>query len=129
MHDGKELELDDTGIEFDNLDIAYLDAHRAAIEIWKDMAAQGRDASQYSFEITDGNGRHLLDLPFAELFRSRKPRARARLPALSSDRTVRSRVLAVEIADGIANVRRTVEQTRLVLQRSSEQESKDPCGD
>ena len=58
---------DDTGTDFTHIYDAYLDAHRAAGEMWMEMTAAAQTAARYSFEITDAIGKHMLDLPFSEV--------------------------------------------------------------
>lgn len=57
------------GTDFPSLEAAYLDAYRAASEMWLQMARQGRDCSDYRFEITNLCGDLLMELPFREVLR------------------------------------------------------------
>ena len=60
------LETDEDGLEFPNIEAAYLDAYHSAIEIWAESRHAGRDLSGHQFLIRDENGRVLVELPFAE---------------------------------------------------------------
>ena len=59
------LDTDETGIEFPDLETAYLDAYRAAIDMWAESRRRGDNLGSASFTIRDRNG-VLVELPFAE---------------------------------------------------------------
>ena len=59
------LDTDETGIEFPDLETAYLDAYRAAIDMWAESRRCGDNLGSASFTIRDRNG-VLVELPFAE---------------------------------------------------------------
>jgi hypothetical protein len=60
------LNQDDAGTEFASLEAAYLDAFDAIGTMTVDLVRQKANPWQYGFEITNGAGTTLLDLPFAE---------------------------------------------------------------
>lgn len=67
---------DEIGCEFPSLEAAYLDAHRAAFDIGLEMIRDRVDPSDHCFQITDSEGRSLIDLPFIEalqLYSRRQP--------------------------------------------------------
>lgn len=77
------LERDDIGLEFAGVEAAYLEVWHTIPEISADLARTKADLGQYAFEITDANGRLLMEVPFAGRLRSgRRPRRpkRARRP-------------------------------------------------
>jgi hypothetical protein len=63
---------DPEGIEFPNIEAAYLDAYHSAIEMWAEARHQGQDISGHRFIISDTDRRVLLELPFAEALGSRR---------------------------------------------------------
>lgn len=125
LREGQKLSLDDTGTEFADLDLAYLDAFRAAGEIWLEMASHGQDGSTQSFEITDTVGRLLVELPFSEILHARA-RSKPRLSpesqmSASYAAKAKSRALAEDLARLVAVAQQTMEQTHFVLRRSRSQ--------
>jgi hypothetical protein len=60
------LETDEDGVEFPNIEAAYLDAYHSAIDMWAEFRHVGRNLSGHQFLIRDENGRVLVELPFAE---------------------------------------------------------------
>jgi hypothetical protein len=72
---GRERYPDDLGIEFSNLETAYLDAFQAARDMWMELLNNREDPTTRSFEISVANdGRLLLTLPFKEVLEAaRKP--------------------------------------------------------
>ena len=60
---------DSVGLEFDTVDLAWLEANRAALEIATDMLEQGQDPSRLHFEICDAELGLVSELPFREVMR------------------------------------------------------------
>ena len=78
------LSPDTEGVDFANADEAYLEAFRAARDMWHDLLVRRCDPRVFSFEITDGDGTVLMVVPFSEVLDScsgRAPRALHRLNA------------------------------------------------
>ncbi len=63
---GECLERDDIGIDLPDFETAYIEAHRAAVEMWADARRQGHKPSEAGFEVRDARGTVVLELPFAE---------------------------------------------------------------
>ena len=71
---GRKRYPDELGVQFDSVEAAYLDAFRAAEEMWIELIKKGEDPTTGSFEICDTNGDLLLILPFKEVLKPvRKP--------------------------------------------------------
>ena len=66
------LEPDDEGVEFPNLQAAYTDAIRAAVDMHVDACCEGQCATDDAFEIRDEFGRLVLALPFAQALSERR---------------------------------------------------------
>jgi hypothetical protein len=116
---GSTVEEDDTGIEFASLEIAYLEAFRAARDIWHELLVERRDPRRYCFEICDPGGRLLLDLPFMEILESTvQGRSRVPLRGDATNRASRSRGLALSIAAQVEAARETISRSRSLLERS-----------
>jgi hypothetical protein len=62
-----EYSIDDTGVEFDTFELAYLDAFTAAREMWPEMMSRRVDPRACAFEIADGEGNLLATLNFREV--------------------------------------------------------------
>ena len=122
-----EPSRDEIGADFDSLDEAYLEACRAALEISFEMLRERNDPSSLKFEITDGQGVLLTDLPFAEVLR---PGERLKWP-VNMDRPTRSRAASTPCCAGsdadFAELRLctagVLASSREVLNRASRQTS------
>ena len=118
-----KIEIDESGIEFSDLEAAYLDACRAVLEISGEMVQARRDPTDHRFEVRDTHGRALLDIPFIEMLRSsRSPPPRAFM-AEALHRSVqatlaRNSALRSEVSAGCLAARATVAQARVTLERA-----------
>ena len=65
-----ELTPDTVGCEFGTVEEAYLEAFKAAREMWAELLDQRRDPRRCCFEIHDGDGNLLFVLPFWEILES-----------------------------------------------------------
>ena len=63
------LSKDDIGTDLPNAEAAYLEGCDTALEMSFDMLRERQDPSRHAFEITDGDGRVVFELPFAEVTR------------------------------------------------------------
>ncbi len=61
-----ELDRDDIGVDLADFESAYLEGHRAAIDIWAEQRRNGRKPDVRSVEIRDASDTILLELPFSE---------------------------------------------------------------
>lgn len=68
--DGKQLHPDPEGLAMPDADTAYLEAFKAAIDMWGEALAQRRNPSFDCFVIRDSTGATVLELPFAEVLES-----------------------------------------------------------
>ncbi len=113
------VEPDEMGLEFANLDDAYLEAVQAVGEITLELLRKQQDASRYRFEIRTAARVLALELPFSEVLRpSRPPRA-----ALTDthervrESLERSRTLKAELTEGLVKARASIETARATLAR------------
>lgn len=66
------MERDEDGIEFVDVDAAYLDAFKAATDMWCEALREQRNPYYDYFQIRDQAGAVVLELPFAEILESTK---------------------------------------------------------
>jgi hypothetical protein len=69
----KGVSLDTDGIEFADIHVAYLDAFRAATDLWRELLLAREDPSTYRFEIADAADEILVVLPFVEVLEATRP--------------------------------------------------------
>jgi hypothetical protein len=62
-----EYTVDDSGVDFDTFELAWLDAFNTAREMWAEIMARRVDPRTCAFEIADGKGNLLAVLNFKEL--------------------------------------------------------------
>jgi hypothetical protein len=73
---GPTLSPDEIGLDLPDLETAYLEAFKAAQEMWPELLTERCDPLIRSFEIADERGQILLTLPCREVLeRARKPSA------------------------------------------------------
>lgn len=62
-----ECTVDDSGVEFETFELAYLDAFNTAREMWSEIMARRVDPRACAFEMLDSNQNLLAVLNFNEL--------------------------------------------------------------
>ncbi len=67
LHSPTDIEIDETGLHFDALEIAYIDVCRAIIDISAEMMKEQRDPQRFVFSIRDRDGRVVFEVPFREV--------------------------------------------------------------
>ena len=113
------FERDDFGCEFESLEHAYMDTWTAALEISVEMLWRREDPSRFRFEITDGEGLLLMELPFVEVL---KPGAAPRFSGPTSnprvaERLRRTRELQCEVTAGLKQAKMSLQTARDLLNR------------
>lgn len=115
----REHTKDELGCEFPDVEQAYLQAHRAALDMSIEMLREHADPSHYRFEITDASGNLLFDLPFSEVMRPRARHAPAcMIPALKQQLDRRAKVLS-ELRNTFDKTRSLLEETKALLVRAA----------
>lgn len=86
LHGPAGCERDDLGVMCEGAEAAYLHACRAIPDLAADLLRERRNPMHCAFEITDANGRTILDVPFAEVLKEPASRGeiRTRIPAARS---------------------------------------------
>src|SRR5262249_29304017 len=118
---GRSFSPDELGLELPDLETAYLEAFKAAQEMWTELLVERSDPLLRSFEIADECGQVLLTLPFREVLeRPHKPPGP--LPKLTqtlSAEVQKRRILGASLQEQIKATRKTVETTRKTLDETS----------
>lgn len=57
---------DPDGSELDDMEAARAEAITAARHMWAAAILAGDDISEWSFEVADADGRHLMSIPFRD---------------------------------------------------------------
>ena len=110
---------DDIGVELSDTETAYLEAHRAALDISMEMLREHRDPSRHRFEITDADGQLMFDLPFTEVMRPSRPLGPAgRIHANLRLRQQRTAKIVSELRGEFDHTRSLLAETRALLARS-----------
>ncbi len=114
--------IDEEGLNFEDLDAAYLDACRAVLDMSLHMLRSQQDPNRHRFDIADDAGAVLLDIPFSEVMRSRSStsvgREKVDLHAKLEVGLTRVRTLRNEVARQITAANETLAKTKLLLSRS-----------
>ena len=117
------LDLAELGIEFSDVDTAYLDGCRAVIEMSAEMLRERQDPSALVFEVRNAVGALVMELPFREVLR---PGERLHRPTRESElhrelraRVAHSRALRADLKASVCEARTTVEQSRRIVRRST----------
>jgi hypothetical protein len=62
-----DLSRDELGLDYPDVETAYLEVVRAAWEIQRELASQGRDPKGYAVEVVTTLGELAFALPFSEI--------------------------------------------------------------
>jgi CheY-like chemotaxis protein len=118
---GDSISPDEIGLEIADLETAYLEAFKAAQEMWAELISERCDPLIRSFEIADEHGRVLLTLPFREVLeRARGPAGTlAKLAQTLKAELEKRKMLTVSLGEQIKQVRKTVETTRKSIEETS----------
>ncbi|MDR7038872.1 MULTISPECIES: DUF6894 family protein [Methylobacterium] len=116
------LQWDPEGVCFPGLDEAYLDVCQAVREIAVEYLQTGRPRTEvrcYAFEITDAEGRLLMDVPFTEVLDGLSSRPR-RMPASAikaQTEIERTRRLIASVGEQREALQATLGETQLLMTR------------
>lgn len=114
LHTPRGREDDAVGTDFPSLEAAYLDVCRAIPEMVLELRQAGCDPMRCAFEIVDDEGRHLMDVPFAEMLTAGADLCRR--PA--SDRTETMAALVERLRRLVEDNRAQVRQMRVQLRQA-----------
>jgi hypothetical protein len=121
FRDGDTLDVDDVGIEFENVEEAYLAAYHAIGEMLPERISARRDPLDCAFEITDHRGAALITVPFSEVLeRGGKPAAPKRaafLDAVANAR--RMKRLTAELSQQLRQTEGALIRTKMLVERAA----------
>jgi hypothetical protein len=122
---------DTDGIDFESINEAYLDAFRAATDLWRELLHARKDPRLHAFEITDASGEVLVVLPFTEVLDTasapRKARhSTSRAFASAQETFRRNSALTDAIVSEIRAARNHLDQARVLLSSFEANGSKVP---
>ena len=113
---GGELIRDPEGTEFASVEEAFLDAARAAQDMWSELLRERRDPRRCAFEVRDADGHLLFLFPFQEVLEACVDRKAASIHA-----TLRQTILRVEQARRAGDAfRKELSRTHAALKESRE---------
>ncbi len=70
---GSSLLEDESGLECDSVEQAYLLAFEGAADMWRELLRQRQDPRSCGFIVTDADGRAMFELPFGEVLEACRP--------------------------------------------------------
>src|SRR5262245_12369606 len=105
---------DEVGIEYPNVEAAYLGAHQAALDISLDLLRRRTDPNRHSFEIMDQDGEVLFELPFSEVIQP----ARHALPP--AELHAKINLQRERAGRALSELHQSVERTRALLAATRE---------
>jgi len=114
------LKSDKDGMDFVDLETAYLEAYLAIPDMSADLVRQKRNPLPYAFEIADEAGRLLMEVPFAEFLRDPKPRRPAMaalVPKAQAERERTARLIA-SIREVQTTLMATLHETQELVARA-----------
>ena len=113
----RALSPDNVGNEFATTEQAYLEAFKAAQEMWSDLLAGRRDPRRCAFEVHDGEGHLLFVLPFEEVLESCRDRNRVHQALQHTMRE--AQVAAAQMMRKQGDFQRELDATRQTLRQSA----------
>jgi hypothetical protein len=118
---GGTISPDEIGLDLPDVETAYLEAFKAAEEMWSELLADGLDPLTRSFEISEG-GQVLLTLPFREVL-ERARKGTAALPGLTQSlraELAKRKELTATLRENVKSVRETIEDAQKTLEKARE---------
>ena len=109
---------DTEGVEFHDVEQAYLEAFRAAQDMWSELLKQRRDPRRCSFEVRNAAGEILFLFPFQEVMDcctdQRAISLRRTFEELSHTSNYAKRV-GDEFAEEVRSLRQSLQHSRALL--------------
>ena len=113
-----DLDLDKGGVDLPDTEAAYLEAHQAAIDMAQEWLRKGHNPRGYAFEVVNGAGEFVFELPFAEALDHQAGRRPVNLPRavkMAMERGDRMMRLSAEVAEQVRLVRENLDRSRDLL--------------
>ena len=118
---GSTISPDEIGLDLPDVETAYLEAFKAAEEMWSELLADGLDPLMRSFEISDGR-QVLMTLPFREVL-ERARKGTAGLPGLTQSlhaELAKRKELTATLRENVKTIQETLEDAEKTLKRARE---------
>ena len=64
----QDLSRDELGLDYPDVETAYLEVFRAAQEVKCEFAARGLNPQDYAVEVENASGEVAFELPFSEVY-------------------------------------------------------------
>jgi len=116
------LKSDKDGMDFVDLETAYLEAYLAIPDMSADLVKRKRNPLPYAFEIAGETGRLLMEVPFVEFLQDQKPRRpaiSALVPKAQAERERTARLIA-SIQEVQTTLMTTLHETQELVVRARE---------
>ena len=115
-----EFSRGEVGIDYPNVEAAYLAAHQAALDMTLELLRGRADPDRHAFEIRDQDGRMLFELPFSEVVHPLKNALPPRnsLHASINHNRHRTERARFELMQSVAQTRALLADTAALLKRT-----------
>ena len=114
------LSLDKDGLDLLDVEAAYLEAHQTALDMAQEWLRKGRNPRGYAFEVANGAGEVVFEVPFAEALdrqAGRRPVNLTRAIRTAKEQGERMMRLSAELAQQVKEARENLHRSRELLQR------------
>jgi len=114
---GQRRSRDELGLDFPDVETAYLEAFRAAEGIRAEFVARGQNPQDYAIEVTNAADELVFDLPFSEIFDRRAGRyvLQSKIVRAAREQGNRMVQLSAEVAEQVRLVRENLRRSQDLL--------------
>ena len=112
------LSLDKDGLDLLDVEAAYLEAHQTALDMAQEWLRKGRNPRGYAFEVANGAGEVVFEVPFAEALdrqAGRRPVNLTRAFRTAKEQGERMMRLSAEVAREVEAVQENLRQSQMLL--------------
>ena len=116
--DGPSLDRD--GLDLIDAEAAYLEAHQTALDMAQEWLRDGRNPRGYAFDVANGAGEVVFEVPFSEALDRQAGRRPVNLPRAvktAMERGERMKRLSAEVAEQLRLVHENLDRSRALLNR------------
>ena len=112
------LSRDELGLEFPDVEAAYLEAFQAAHDMQHELIARGQNPRAYAFEVVNAEDELVFDLPFSEVLdrqAGRRPAKPSRTIQIAIEHGNRMMRLSAEVAQQVQLVEENLRRSQALL--------------
>ena len=112
------LSLDKDGLDLLDVEAAYLEAHQTALDMAQEWLRKGRSPRGYAFEVANGAGEVVFEVPFAEALdrqAGHRPVNLTRAFRTAKEQGERMMRLSAEVAREVEAVQENLRQSQMLL--------------